>query len=108
MMGKTIYTIDKDSVVMTFKGRSEAKRDARATSSGEWNSLMKALEEVDLKKISSLEAPSSNRSTDASPFGKVFLTTKDTTFKSKTFDGYHPHSTLQPLLDAIKKITKKN
>ncbi len=109
MMGKTIYLITADSVVMTFTGRGEPKKETWNVTSSQWTALGEALEEVALKSIGELEAPSDLRSTDASPFAKLTVTTKDgTSYTTKTFDGFTPHETLQPLLDQIKKIVKKS
>ena len=107
MMGKSEWTITEDSVIYTFNGRSEPKREARATKATEWSALNKAIENIKLEEIADLKAPTEMRATDAAPFGKVYISTKDSTFKSKAFDGYNSHETLQPLLDEIKKITGK-
>jgi hypothetical protein len=49
------------------------------------------------------------RATDAAPFARLTLTTKNgKSYTTKTFDGFKPHETLQPLLDEIQKIVKKS
>lgn len=108
MMGKTTYTITQDSVVMNFNGRGEPRRTARKTESNEWSSLNKALGELDLAAIKDMEAPSNLRATDAAPFAKLYVKTAKEEFASKTFDGYKPHESLQPLMDAIKAIIDKD
>lgn len=104
MMGRTVTTITKDSVVVTFNGRGEPTYSARATTSAEWESIMKSLAEVDLKKIAELEAPSNKRATDAAPFGMFEISTKDSTYQSNGFDGKNPHSMLIPLMEEVLKI----
>ena len=107
MMGKTSVEITADSVVISFNGRGEPTRSSRSTESSEWMSLGKAMEGVDLNKIATLEAPSNKRATDAAPYGTIFITTKDSTYTSASFDGKNPHEMLMPLMNEIVKIWEK-
>ncbi|MBN4071470.1 hypothetical protein JYT72_03050 [Crocinitomix catalasitica] len=107
MMGKTTITINKDSLTIDFMGRGEPFSNSRSTTEGEWEALAKALADIKLEDVPTFEAPSSLRDTDAAPFGTLFLHTKDTTYKSKTFDGYNSHDALQPLMDVIKKMVER-
>src|SRR5687768_16160887 len=107
MMGKTIVTIRPDSVITTFNGRGTPTRTARATDASEWTALYKSLEGVDLDQIGTLEAPSDKRSTDAAPFGKIIVTTKDSVYISALFDGKNPHEMLMPLMNEIVKVWEK-
>jgi hypothetical protein len=104
MMGKTKVIITQDSVITTFNGRGEPTRSARATQSSEWTSLAASLKDVDLSKISTLESPTNKRATDAAPYGTIFVTTKDSTYTSASFDGKNPHEMLMPLMQEIIKV----
>ena len=108
MLGTRTITVTQDSVVTNYNGRSESTHTARATSAEEWLELKASVKNVKLNDIRTLEAPSNKRSTDASPYGSVMLSTKDSTYQSASFDGYVSHSMLLPLMDAIKKISNKN
>ncbi|MCG8575749.1 MAG: hypothetical protein MI810_12760 [Flavobacteriales bacterium] len=106
MMGKKTLIVTQDSVYTSFTGRGEPTSSARATSASEWSSLNKAVEELKLKDVRDLEAPTNKRATDAAPFGKVTLHTKDSIYQSKTFDGYDSHEALKPLMEQIRKIAE--
>jgi len=107
MMGKTVVTVRQDSVITTFNGRGTPTRTARATEVSEWSSLFKSLEGVELSEISTLEAPTNKRATDAAPFGTIIITTKDSVFTSSTFDGKNPHEMLMPLMNELVKVWER-
>ena len=104
MMGKTIVIVRQDSVITSFSGRGTPTRNARTTEKSEWMSLVNSIKDVDLSKISTLEAPTNKRSTDAAPFGMLIVTTKDSTYTSASFDGKNPHEMLMPLMNEMAKI----
>lgn len=107
MMGRTLVTITKDSVISEFNGRGEPWRKVRTTNAGEWTDLLSILAEVKLEDIPTYEAPTNKRATDAAPFGTLFVHTKDSVYKSKTFDGYDSHEALKPAMDHIKKMADR-
>ena len=104
MMGKTVVTVTQDSVVTSFNGRGTPTRTARPTQKSEWLALVNSVKDVDLTKISELESPTNKRATDAAAFGKLTVTTKETTYTSSDFDGKNPHEILMPLMNEIVKI----
>lgn len=104
MMGKTVVTVTQDSVVTTFNGRGNPTRTARATQNSEWMALVNSVKDIDLTKISELESPTNKRATDGAAFGKLTVTTKETTYTSSDFDGKNPNQILMPLMNEIVKI----
>ena len=108
MMGRTQLLVTQDSVVVDFNGRGEPTHFSRATKAQEWSGLMLSLKEVDLDKVASLEAPSNKRATDAAPFAYFEFTTKDSTYRSASFDHKNPNSMLKPCMDEIIKIQEEN
>lgn len=108
MMGRTQLLVTQDSVVVDFNGRGEPTHFARATKPQEWTALMLSLKEVDLDKIASLEAPSNKRATDAAPFAYFEFTTKDSTYRSASFDHKNPNSMLMPCMEEILQIQEEN
>lgn len=104
MMGKTVISATPDSVIVSFNGRGEPKRDARATEEGEWDLIMAQLESVDLKTMADLVAPSEKRFTDAAPYAKFMIHTKDSVYSSCAFDGGNPPAELKTLESTIKKV----
>ena len=108
MMGRTQLFITQDSVTVDFNGRGEPTHFARATKTSEWTGLMMSLENVDLDKIADLEAPSNKRATDAAPFAYFSFSTKDSTYRSSTFDHKNPNTMLVPSMNEILKIQEEN
>ena len=104
MLGTRTITVTKDSVVTKYEGRLDSTYNARATSAEEWNKLKESVKGVKLEQISDLQSPTNKRSTDASPYGSIILTTKDSTYRSASFDGFDSHDMLQPLTDIFKEI----
>jgi hypothetical protein len=107
MLGSRILTVTQDSVISSFAGRTTPTRTARATTPEEWNELKASVAGLKLETIATLESPTNKRATDASPFGSLKLTTKDSTYHSSSFDGYDSHKSLLPLTAVMKKIAAK-
>jgi len=108
MMGKTIIAVTQDSVTVDFNGRGEPSHFARETKSSEWVDLLKSLAEVDLDKISELEAPSNKRASDAAPYGRFVIQGKDKSYTSSDFDGKNPNEVLMPAMKVILQIEEEN
>jgi hypothetical protein len=105
MMGERKLIITKDSIVSDYQGRSSANRVVRATTAEEWQAIQTSSEDLNLKKLADLEAPTNNRQTDASPYGVLLISTPDSTYISASFDGYNAHEKLLPLMGQIKKLS---
>lgn len=108
MIGTRTITITKDSVVTRFGGRAGNTHTSRATSPQEWAELKESVSQLKLSEIGTLESPTNRRSTDAAPYGSVLLTTKDSSYKSASFDGYDAHKDLKPLMTIIQRIAQEN
>lgn len=104
MLGSRTLTITKDSVISSYFGRMEANRQARKTTPEEWEALKNSAKTIKLEEIRDLKSPTNKRATDAAPFGKVMLTTADSTYRSASFDGFDSHEMLKPLMEVIKEI----
>lgn len=104
MLGSRTLTITKDSVISSYSGRIESNRQARKTTAQEWEALKTSANGIKLEEIRDLKSPTNRRATDAAPFGKVMLTTADSTYRSASFDGYESHEMLKPLMEVIKEI----
>tara|TARA_B110000046_G_C13023527_1_gene412513 strand:+ start:1107 stop:1529 length:423 start_codon:yes stop_codon:yes gene_type:complete len=107
MLGSRVITVTQDSVVSNFRGRTSPTRSARATTPEEWTELKASVANLKLDEISDLEAPTNKRATDASPYGSVMLSTKDSTYHSSAFDGYNSNKKLLPLMAVMQKIAAK-
>lgn len=104
MMGRTSWVVNQDSTIVSFQGRGEPWRMAAVTPENRWNNLNSAMKGVDLLKVSSLEAPSNKRATDAAPFGKFVFVGKDSTITSSDFDDGNPHEMLKPLMQVMEQV----
>ena len=107
-MGRTVLAVTQDSVIVTFNGRGEPSYWARETKEGEWESLNASMQDVDLSKVSSLEAPSNGRMTDRAPIAKFNFVGKDSSISSAPFDAGKPHEMLSPLMEVFSKIEEVN
>lgn len=107
-MGRTVTTVTQDSVIVTFNGRGNPTRFARATKPAEWKALGVSMKDVDLAKVPTLEAPSNKRATDAAPFAKFKFTGKDGVITSADFDHKNPNVMLDPLMKEFLKIIEEN
>ena len=107
-MGKSVLSIDADSVIVTTAGRMAPTRYARAMDGLEWNNVLGSLKDVDLESISTLIAPSEKRFVDAAPNSGFIITTKDSVYTSSNFDGHNPNEVLVSLMEAISAVEEKN
>ena len=107
-MGRSVLSIDADSVIVTTNGRMAPTRFARATGDMEWENVLASLKDIKLESISTLIAPSEKRFVDAAPNSGFIITTKDSVYTSANFDGHKPNEVLVPLMEAITVIEEKN
>ena len=107
-MGRTILSVTKDSVVVTFNGRGEPVYWAREIEENEWDSVVASMKDVQLDQVSNLKSPSNDRATDRVPIAKFSFVGKDSTLTSSSFDAGNPHEMLSPLMLVFKKIEESN
>ncbi len=103
-LGAQTTIVTADSLITQFNGRIGSKREARAITAQEWKAIGSSISEVDLKTLAEMKSPSDKRATDAAPYGSVKLITKDSTYASQSFDGYHSPEALLPLMGMIQKL----
>ncbi|MBD3638636.1 MAG: hypothetical protein HUJ25_14890 [Crocinitomicaceae bacterium] len=108
MMGRTVLSVTEDSVTVAFNGRGEPTYYGREVKESEWEAVNSSMKDVDLSKVSSLEAPSDKRATDASPHAKFVFVGQDSSITTASFDAKNPHEMLMPLMQEIIKIQEEN
>ena len=108
MMGRMTITVTKDSIVKSFVGRGNPSRNAFVTSEQTWADLNKAMENVELKNLGNLQSPTNKRQTDQAPYGKLYFTTKDSTFRSMDFDGTDSHEDLKDVMKVFEDLLQLN
>ena len=72
----------------------------------QWNSLMSMCSEIDLEKISELQAPSDKRFLDMAMHANLTIVTRNGEFKSQTFDHGNPPEELKKITDKLMKLAK--
>ena len=105
-MGKTTIAVTKDSIVKSFAGRGAPSRTAFVTSPKNWADLNAAMEKVELKNLGNLTAPTNKRQTDIAPYGRLYFTTKDSTYRSLDFDGTDAHADLEGVMVVFEELLK--
>jgi hypothetical protein len=95
--------ITKDSVKIILDGRAGNGITSRKLSGGEWNDLLKSLDDMKLARITELESPTSRRAFDGARQSTITIFSENKSF-SHSFDDENPHPELQPLMTCITKI----
>jgi hypothetical protein len=97
--------ISQDSVVEIVDGRQEDNKiTKRSLSKSEWDSLVKAIQSVDLKEVPALQSPTSRRAFDGARHSSIRISDADGKQYEHSFDDESPHPNLKPLMDAILSI----
>src|SRR5690606_39241385 len=82
--------IVKQDTVITIKDRDLKDVVAAGLKNGEWNSLLKSLERVNLEGLNDIKAPSVKHQVDAAPIANLKVIRGDKTYQSKSFDHGNP------------------
>lgn len=84
--------------------QNEAGKVRRPTTEKEWADLMALLNDIDIKSIPSLEAPTSMRFYDGAAIANFSVTQKNTEIKSSSFDHQHPPKAIEKLVNKVLSI----
>ncbi len=103
---KMEITVSKDSTYIVQTGRQSLKK-SYATDANLWKSLKKNSKEIKLKEISGLESPTNKRQFDGALFASLTIATKDSTYRSNSFDAGHPPAMIKSVVDALVKESEK-
>ncbi|KGO83375.1 hypothetical protein Q763_05010 [Flavobacterium beibuense F44-8] len=93
--------IVKQDTVITIKDRDLKDVVTAGLKNGEWNSLLKSLEGVNLEGLNEIKAPSVKHQVDAAPIANLKVIRGDKTYQSKSFDHGNPP---QEIKDVVEKI----
>lgn len=93
--------IVKQDTVITIKDRDLKDVVTAGLKNGEWNSLLKSLEGVNLEGLNDIKAPSVKHQVDAAPIANLKVIRGDKTYQSKSFDHGNPP---QEIKDVVEKI----
>ncbi|MEE1897230.1 MULTISPECIES: hypothetical protein [Flavobacterium] len=93
--------IVKQDTVITIKDRDLKDVVTAGLKNGEWNSLLKSLEGVNLEGLNEIKAPSVKHQVDAAPIANLKVIRGDKTYQSKSFDHGNPPQEIKDVVDKI-------
>ena len=89
--------------VRTIAGSKEAYTATITTQ--QWNDVVKDLEEIDLSTIGELKAPTNKRFYDGALIATLTVKTKDSTYRSSSFDHGEPPAEIASLVNRIVTLS---
>ncbi|MFL9837846.1 hypothetical protein ABS768_10080 [Flavobacterium sp. ST-75] len=93
--------IVKQDTVITIKDRDLKDVVIAGLKNGEWNSLLKSLERVNIEGLNDIKAPSVKHQVDAAPIANLKVIRGDKTYQSKSFDHGNPPQEIKDVVDKI-------
>ena len=99
--------ITKKSTSITEKSAEQSSVSFSKTKSALWKSLQMNSDSIKLDSVAYLKAPTNRRDFDAAMFAKVIFTTKDSVYKSASFDGGKPPLMLKTVADSLANVNTK-
>lgn len=96
--------VTQDSII-TIKDRDMRDVVKNTISKTDWQSMVKALDNVNLEGIETLEPPSKKHQYDGALAAYLLVTKKETSYRSSTFDHGAPPAALKPLVDKIIEVS---
>ena len=97
--------IDKDSIKVVSSGIKDGS-SLGTIQEKDWEAFKTMIKELDLSKISNLEAPSAKSHTDRAAVGSLQIVVGGEVYESATFDDGNPPDELQPLLDKMVALAE--
>ena len=91
------------STILVEKSRN-LEAVSKACSKDDWNKLMSLLNEIDLKNISELKAPTQARFYDGAATAQLIIIQENVTFESSSFDHGTPPKEIETLVKEILTI----
>ena len=93
--------IVKQDTVITIKDRDLKDVVTAGLKNGEWNSLLKSLEGVNLEGLNEIKVPSVKHQVDAAPIANLKVIRGNKTYQSKSFDHGNPPQEIKDVVDKI-------
>jgi hypothetical protein len=98
-------TVKKNKVTLKKSGIETLEKDFKIKPK-DFQQLRYIVQQIDLKKINTLVAPSDNSKTDAAHQSHFTFYTHKGKYDSSVFDNYNSPKELQPLMQKIKNLCK--
>lgn len=93
--------IVKQDTVITIKDRAMDNVVTKPLRNGEWNSMLKSLETVNLDGLSEIKPPSVMHQVDGAPIANLKVIRGNKTYQSSSFDHGNPP---QEIKDVVEKM----
>jgi hypothetical protein len=84
--------------------KNEFSEDTFITDADLWKALQKGSKTIKLSEINKLESPTNRRQFDGAMFANLIVLTKDSTYKSASFDHGQPPLMLKTVVDSLVKL----
>lgn len=99
---KVIVTQD---TIITIKDRDMKDVVKTPISKADWESLVKALDKVELESLETMDPPSKKHQFDGALAAYLAVIKSEKSYRSSTFDHGNPPVAIQPLVDKILSIS---
>jgi hypothetical protein len=96
--------VTQDSII-TIKDREMRDVVKNTISKTDWESMVKALDNVNLETIETIEPPSKKHQYDGALAAYLLVTKTENSYRSSTFDHGAPPAALKPLVDKIIEVS---
>jgi hypothetical protein len=100
-----LITVNRNKIVCQKTGVENSTKTIKITPK-QWQQFRYVVQQIDLKNISTLPAPSNASHHDGAKASNFVITTHKKTFQSSTFDNYDSPNVLKPLMNKILKFYK--
>ncbi|MDH7446284.1 hypothetical protein [Aquimarina sp. 2201CG14-23] len=98
-------SIDKDQI-KKFKDRNLKEFDTKNCTEKDWNKVLLLINDIELKKINTLQAPSDKRTFDGAAHARLKIISGDKIYTSAGFDHGNPPEDLKVLVNTILSLTE--
>ena len=102
-----LITVSNDGNYITVATDPDMKPIRQSVSEEEWESLVNALNKIDLQELSEMEPPSKKFQYDGAPFTTLKITQDEHTFKSMAFDHGNPPEKLKEIVKILLSFAEK-
>lgn len=100
--------IISENKTVSLQNRHDSKPLVSSCSDKDWDKLMAMASELNLKDLSTLEAPSKAHQYDGAPIANFSITKDGNTYEVPTFDAGNPHKDIATLVEMVINIANKS
>ena len=97
--------VNKETLVFS-EDRTVKKSSTVKLNNKQWNKILELVDEIKLKNLSSLKAPSEKRKFDGAAHSKLKVLYKDDLYESSSFDHGNPPPEIKGLVEYIIELSQ--